>query len=201
MTVERGAKMKVGRGLVACCVVSMASFLTSCATPASEPRVEYTDLPPGTPGSADSAEAAVGGADVVIVGEILNSQPGRVVGPEGEPGVAFLETEVAVTEVLSQAKGSEVTVGDIVLVETELLPGDASEIEGGEKVVSALWLKRDQESAGRYYRPIHRDAWLLLGASGELTSLSSDETVVAQQFEALALDGVRELVLTQASSG
>jgi hypothetical protein len=167
----------------------------------SEPLVGYTELPPGASGSARDAVSAIGGADILVIGEVVSSQPGRVVGPEDEPGVAFTETEFVIREILAQrGAAAALEVGDVILVETELIPGFEMQVDVGTEILSALWLKRDDESAGRYYRPIHNDAWLSLSPSGALTSLSLDPGEVAREFEELGVTGVRRLARSAGAS-
>ena len=119
----------------------------------SPPTVAFSLPPPGTPGTADTLQSAISEADTIVIGTITSTKLGRTVGPEQELGVKFFETTLQVTEVLKENQSTTLPPGTSVLIETEA----ATEIappQRGQTVVAFLWLTRDSESAGRYYRPI-----------------------------------------------
>lgn len=161
------------------------------------PPIEFSDLPPGAEGSADDALSAVAKADIVVIGEIVKSGPGRVVGPVGEPGVAFIETALEIREVIRSGDGFDgrsFEPGSIILVETELTPGRESEGSAGDEIVAILWLKKDEESAGRFFRPITRGSWLWIDPlNGEIISLAVGEEGVGEELQTLGLRGIQEV--------
>lgn len=182
------------------------ALLVSCGqpnvgeTPGDEVTpVAWVNLPPGAEGTASDAATAVKGADLVIVGTVVDSHLGRTVGPAGEPGVSFIETAIEVTEVLAAARGFGTVdkggVGSVVLVETETIDGREQEAGPGSQVVALLWLKRDEESGGRFLRPITRGALLVLDKAGQVSQRATvlDDPVGAE-LEELGLSGIRKLV-------
>lgn len=172
---------------------------------ARPPAVEFTLPPSGTPGTADSMESAVRQADLVVVGVIVSSREGRSVGPTDEPGVDFFETALQVVEVVKDAdseNSKSVDLGEIILVETES-ESDVTRPEKGRTVVALLWLKRDAESGGKYYRPITPGAWFYVDGD-RLTSILDREVVefdrVTVEIEQLRMDDLRDLLAANVDS-
>lgn len=177
-------------------VVAIATYLASSAlSRPTTPMPEYAGKPADAPGVAYAAREAILDADVVVLGEIAASEPGRVVGPEGEPGVAYIQTTLVVTDVLGRHSDFvDVSVGDSVLVETELVGDYRSEGDKGTVVLAALWMKRDDASVGTYFRPVSRGAWLNLNESkAELTLPVDRDDPVATEMIQLGLSGVRSI--------
>jgi hypothetical protein len=113
-----------------------------------------------------------------------------------------MQTEIRVTEVIAAEEGfgSEKSggVGGSVLVETEVLDGRSEEAAPGTQVVALLWLKRDDESAGRFMRPITRGSLLVVDDGGNFAPRAAKvEDPVGVELEALGLDGLRTLAIAE----
>lgn len=198
--VRFGSGGVTGKTLIAGCLVGLvAGFVAFQLVGTSDRQAlrsfEFSGLPPGTPGSAQDAREALRGADAVITGTIISSVIGRTVGPEGEPGVTFIEVSVQVDEVFASKPEFPFSVGDVLLVEIEASANLVFEGESGTQVFSALWLKRDEASAGRYFRPISFGSWLTIDRqSGNLVSPLGEDDKVGGELSSLGLEGVAQLL-------
>ena len=83
---------------------------------------------------------------------------------------------------------------DQVVVESEVegQPFKVEWREPGTQVVAFLWLKRDSESARRFYRPIAQDGIVLL--SGDLLLRSVNDSDLATDILGLPLGDAKSLI-------
>ncbi len=167
-------------------LIAVIALVWACgANPSSSGH--YDLPPPGTPGTARTLEELVTEADLVVVATVTDTRPGRIVGRDDtDPGVAFEETTLAVDEVWA----GSATPGDTVLVESER---DASPFsrewrKKGTRVLAFLWLKRDAESAGRFYRPLVPQGIFLVDADRLVPAAKGD---LADAAAALGIDGLQ----------
>lgn len=167
----------------------------SCS-PISSERVHYAPLPPGTPGTAWTTEELFTGSDVVVIGAVVETRTGRQVGPPGEPGVQFQETIIKVDEIIAGKVVDGATLGPGLLVvetETKGRPFVTEWRRPGTQVVVFLWLKRDAESGGRYYRLLTMEGVFIV----EGQRLSGVNTgAISAGVEASSLDTLRQAIRT-----
>ncbi|MFQ5524281.1 MAG: hypothetical protein ACE5F5_12030 [Acidimicrobiia bacterium] len=132
-------------------------------------RAEMLLPPPGTPGHASTYEELLSEPDLIVVGTVESSTLGRSVG-EDIPQVQFEETALRVDKVLA---GS--TIATNILIETDTIGVDYDRDwrKAGTRVLAFLWLKRDAESGGQYYRPITFEGVYVIDGSTLVQTINS----------------------------
>lgn len=129
--------------------------------------------PPADFSRPHSINALVEMSDLVLVGTVSSSGDGRIVGPEGETGVAFIETLVAVEEVLA----GDPNRGEVA-IETEKVgaPYTTDWQSSGNHIIAFLVKK-----AGEQYRPVAYESILLTRDNDvQETVRGSDWSLVAE---------------------
>jgi hypothetical protein len=166
----------------------------------SSVRGAYVEPLPGSPGSAHDFATLVANADAIVIADVTESSLGRSVGPAGEPPVTFVHTQLAVGEILGENR-TDLANGSSIALETDYHPADAESLAPvGTRVLVFLWLKRDGESAGQFYRPLTAnsvfsidDARLSsLRTGGQADAPVADE--VAEAVVELSLEDLRRTV-------
>lgn len=148
-------------GLVAAALVGIVAL-------GQEPALPWHRSPPlpGTTGYAYQFADLLTEPDAIVEGIVEASGPGRTVG-EAASALQFTETALRITAVHTGA------IAERVLVETDV-PYEVAWQEPGSRVLAFLWLKRDPESAGRYYRLISPEGVALVDGSALRPGLLSD---------------------------
>lgn len=157
-------RLDITNWLVAVIALAVLSAATGhWWSPGIEPHFTY--LPEGAPGHARSLNELLLRPDVIAVGTVVRSGTGRSVGeaiagvPRSQTHLEFVETVLAVESVLAGD-----IPGETVRIETEK---DGAQYRPdwrthGTRVLVFLWLKRDEASAGQFYRLISEEGALVV---------------------------------------
>jgi hypothetical protein len=157
---SRGETWPLGLAAVGFLALSgVAALLPAWLNPKVQPA-PWSISPPiaGTAGYAHSFAELLSEPDLIVEGVVDASGPGRTVG-DGPSALQFTQTTLRVASVHSGTYA-----GDSVIVETDL-PFETEWREPGTRVLAFLWQKRDDESAGRYYRLISPEGVAIVDGS------------------------------------
>jgi hypothetical protein len=142
--------------------------------------------PPGVTGYAYTFSDLLTEADLIVAGTVSSTEPGRTVGEEASE-LQFLETTLAITSVYA---GASATAKVSIETEAEGLTFDREWRDPGTRVVAFLWLKRDADSGGRYFRLLSPEAVAIVEGDTLLPATPTDVSAPLSQIRISDLAGL-----------
>lgn len=204
MTTQRSVGHRTTWALVALAMALVAGlgFASARATDhVHQGLITYSPPTESGQGYAVTFEQLVKHPDLIVVATLEGLTEGRVIAPDGAPPLSLPAMHLRAEETLAVAATvrdlAQVAEGDLI-VELDT-PGALERVRGleGRRVLVFLWLKRDVESAAKYFRLISPEAMFEVNNGTTLAMVEfgiENEVSFVDRVEGLTLDELRQQI-------